>query len=280
MKLKGGSGIAMYALMTVCMLQIMAGYGFATSSLAVKKSLFQKAEKAMLEADSQQTRFFAPKLFGEAMELYQAAENDYINEKSIKDINSKLDRAEFLFKKSVETGVEGATLLKNAEAARNDAHKVMASKYKTREWNEAEDTFKRAVAKLEKGETDQARLLSEEAERLYHQVERDTVAFSYMVEIREKLRSIETMKQGDYFAPKTYQKAVELANQAEQELEKQPYGNELAKGLINQAMAQAEYGVKISQRIKTLVQEKKTFEDLFLEAVIPPESLEARADDL
>ncbi len=78
----------------------------------------------------------------------------------------------------------------------------------------------------------------------------------------------------EYFAPKTYQKAAALAKQAEEELAKQPYANEQAKSLIQEAINQADLGLKMSKHIQTLVKEKKTFEDLYLESVIPLETLD------
>jgi len=262
-----------HGFLSACVLIIAGTPCYADSSLAVKKSLFQETEKVMIEADSQKTRFFAPKLFNEAVSVYQSAEEDYSDQKSIKDINEKLDKSEALFKQAMTVANEGADLLGQAEAARMNAHRVMASKYKPAEWNEAEDTLKRAVAKVEKGDRLEAKMLADKAEGLYNQVERDTVAFSYMVEIREKLRKIESMK-AEYYAPKTYQKAAALAKQAEEELAKQPYANEQAKSLIQEAINQADFGLKMSKHIQTLVKEKKTFEDLYLESVIPVETLD------
>lgn len=260
-------------------LLVMTTQGFADSSQAIKKTLFQDTEKIMLEADSQKTRFFAPNIFNSAVATYQSAENDYAEEKSIREINEKLSKAGTLFRKAMVVAEESEKILGSAETARMAAHKVMASKFKPAEWSEAEEILKRAVTKMEKGQTQDATALASEAEQLYRQVERDTVAFSYMVEIREKLRQIESMKAGEYYAPKTYQKALALARQAEEELVKQPYGNEQAKGLIKEAMQQVDLGLKMSQHIKVLVKEKKTFEDLYLESLIPLETLDKKEQD-
>lgn len=262
-----------YGCLSACVLIVAGNPCYADDSLTVKKSLFQETEKVMIEADSHKTRFFAPKLFNQAVSVYQSAEEDYSDQKSIKDINEKLDKSEALFKQAMAVANEGADLLGQAEAARMKAHRVMASKYKPAEWNEAEEILKRAVAKVEKGDRLEAKMLADKAEGLYNQVERDTVAFSYMVEIREKLRKIESMK-AEYFAPKTYQKAAALAKQAEDELSKQPYANEVAKSLIQEAINQADFGLKMSKHIQVLVKEKKTFEDLYLESVIPLETLD------
>ncbi len=250
----------------------------ADTALTIKKSLFEDTDKIMQEADSQKTRFYAPTIFNNAVATYQSAETDFAEEKSIREINEKLTKASTLFRKAMTVAEEGEKVLGSAETARMNAHKVMASKYKPAEWSEADETLKRAVAKMEKGQTEEAMTLASQAEQLFGQVERDTVAFSYMVEIREKLRQIESMRAGEYFAPKTYQKALALARQAEEELARQPYGNEQAKGLIKEAMQQADLGIKLSQQIKVLVKEKKTFEDLYLESVIPMETLESNQD--
>jgi hypothetical protein len=261
-------------LLSACFLLASGTCCFADNSGEVKKSLFQDAEKVMIEADSQKTRTYAPKIFSEAVDMYKSAENDFERGKSIREITEKLTKSSALFKQAMAVSQEGAELLGHAEAARVAAHKVMASKHKAEEWSKAEETFKRSVSKLEKGNPTDARILADQAEQLYRQVELDTVAFSYMIEIRDKLRKIETMKDGEYFAPKTYQKALSLARQAEEELARQPYANEKAKGLIKEAMDQADFGMKMSRHIKTLVKEKKTFEDLYLESVIPVETLD------
>ena len=99
-----------------------------------------------------------------------------------------------------------------------------------------------------------------------------------MNEIREKLRQKKKKKKGEYFAPKSYQKAISLADQAEKELVQQPYGNDKAKQLIQEAMDQADFGLKISEQIKVLVKDKKTFEDLYLESIIPVDAMEKKGD--
>ena len=259
---------------------IIAAAAFCSADSAgdVKKSLFQDAEKVMTEADSQETRFYAPKIFNDALSEYKSAESDYERGKTIREITEKLAKATAMFRQAMDVSREGATLLGHAEEARMAARKVMAPKYRNDEWNRAEEMMKRAVSKLEKGSRDDAKTLADEAEQLFRQVERDTVAFSYMIEIREKLRQIEAMKKGEYFAPKSYQKAISLADQAEKELVQQPYGNDKAKQLIQEAMDQADFGLKISEQIKVLVKDKKTFEDLYLESIIPVDAMEKKGD--
>lgn len=259
---------------------ILAAAAFCSADTGgdVKKSLFQDAEKVMTEADSQETRFYAPKIFSDALSEYKSAESDYERGKTIREITEKLAKATAMFRQAMDVSREGATLLGHAEEARMAARKVMAPKYRNDEWNRAEEMMKRAVSKLEKGSRDDAKTLADEAEQLFRQVERDTVAFSYMIEIREKLRQIEAMKKGEYFAPKSYEKAISLADQAEKELVQQPYGNDKAKQLIQEAMDQADFGLKISEQIKVLVKDKKTFEDLYLESIIPVDAMEKKGD--
>ncbi len=270
--------------MTVRVLSAVAFFLSATSFCAadndadVKKSLFQDADKVMAAADSQETRFYAPRLFNDGLSMYKSAENDFERGKTIREITEKLAKATALFKQAMDVSKEGETLLGHAEEARMAARKVMAPKYRADEWNKAEDMMKRAVLKLEKGSGDEAKTLADQAEQLFRQVERDTVAFSYMIEIRDKLRQIETMKKDDYFAPKSYQKALSLADQAEKELVQQPYGNDRAKQLLQEAMDQADFGLKISRQIKILVKDRKTFEDLYLESIIPVDAMVTSQD--
>jgi exonuclease VII small subunit len=268
LKVVGGFGVI------ACFIGFTSGLVYPFSSLSVKKPLFQNAEKVMLDSDSEKTRMFAPKTFAEAMEHYKKAESDFDRGKAINNITDELDTSSRLFKQAVQISDQSSVVLKDAADARSDAHKLMASKFKPSGWSIAEDTFRRAVAKMEKGDQDDAKALGEEARVLYRQVEKDTVTLSYMAEIWNKLKIIETMKAGgEFYAPKTYQKAMNLAKQAQGELEKQPYGNDHAKDLVRQAMDQAEYGIKISRCIKSFVNDKKTFEDLFLDSLIKPEEV-------
>lgn len=258
----------------VLMVTLTVSIVWASSSLDVKKALFQKADQLMLEADTNKTRFFAPKTFENAINVYKSAENDYAKERSIKDINDKLDQSIVLFKSAIKISDEAEKLFRNTDLARNDAHKVMASKYKPAQWTEAENMFKRAIIKYEYGDNGEAWSLSQMAESIYRQAEKDTVIYSYLAGVWETLKKIEAIKGNEHLVPKTYAHAMELAQQAEAELDRQTYGNEKAKTLIKEAISEAEYGLKLSQCIKTLKDEGKTMEDLFLEDLIPQESLE------
>jgi tetratricopeptide (TPR) repeat protein len=275
MSRKGGTRYAGAVLMVMAIMLLAVNPVWSESSLAVKKALFQRAEQVLGESDTAKTRFYAPKTFGDAMDLFNEAEKDYAHERSMKDINGKLDESVALFKKAARTAEEAARLFRDTDLARLDAHKVMASRYKPNEWSKAENAFDRAISKFERGDRDDAKELALEARELYRNVEKDTITYSYMAEIWETLKKMERLKkEGEPYAPKTYTRAMELAEQAKLELERQSYGNERAKELIRQALDEAEYGLKLSQCIKTLMDEGKTMEDLFLDDVIPKESIE------
>ena len=85
-----------------------ASFCSADSDGDVKKSLFQDAEKVMTEADSQETRFYAPKIFNDALSEYKSAENDFERGKTIREITEKLAKATALFKQAMDVSREGA----------------------------------------------------------------------------------------------------------------------------------------------------------------------------
>lgn len=235
----------------------------------LRSAMFEKADQAMEASDSHYTRFFAPKTFEDGLEYYKEAESYYRDGESMKDINEKLDKAIERFNKAVVIRDAAREMFSGTEEARNDAQKVRASKYNTRQWEIAESNYKRAINKLEKGDTQKAKALAEEAKMQFRIVERDTVKISYLKHIWEKLKTIENMNSKEYYAPKSYQMAVELVKQAEAEFDQQAYGNEKAKQLIKQAEAQVDRALKISEFIKKYVDAGKTFEDLVIEAQIP-----------
>jgi hypothetical protein len=271
---QSGRRMAGWMVVVALVLTVLVPGTQASSSLAVKKALFQKADRALGEADTHKTRFFAPTVFAEAMGIYKSAENDYAHERSMKEINDKLDRSMVLFADAVRMADEAERQFRDTDLARNDAHKVMASRFKPDQWGKAEDAFKRAIAKFERGQRPEAVSLADEARALYEQVEQDTIAYSYLAKVWDNLKTIDGLDGGSHLAPKTYARAVQLAELAQTELKRQAYGNEKAKKLISEAQAEAEYALKLTRCIKTLTEQGKTLEDLFIDDLITRDTLD------
>lgn len=256
----------------ICIVFLTAGtfsLADASGTGAVKQVVFEKADYLLQETDTHKTRLYAPKTFEKAMEFYKKADKAYDEGKSLDDINENLNEAISNFSKALELCKKGTDIFYETQSARDSAIKVRASKYRPAEWTTAESMFNSAVSRLEKGDIDEAKAMAGETETLFRIAELTTIKLSYLGLVWKKLEKMETMKGEDYFPAKTYQKASDLAIKAEFEIERQRYGNDRAKKLVEEASEQAEYGMKIAEFIKHMIKNDKTYEDLIIRADIP-----------
>ncbi|RMG63958.1 MAG: hypothetical protein D6715_10475 [Calditrichaeota bacterium] len=249
----------------------------AVAQQDIRSSLFKDADDFLASARKAGADVLAPKNFGQAMKYYQEAERDLKKGKNLDDIRKKLNAAVSYFNKALEDSKLAEVTFRTTIKARNDALKAEAPQYSKETWRRAEDKFREAATELEDGDVNAAKRKAADAETMYRKAELEAIKASYLTDTWKLLEEADKMDVKDV-APKTLQRAKELAKQAEKELNENRYDTDVARDLAQQAKYEAKHAIYLARTIREMKKNKNSFEDLLLVAEQPLRDIAAALD--
>jgi outer membrane protein OmpA-like peptidoglycan-associated protein len=241
----------------------------------VEATLFEKAADVLESAKRASADILSPSNFDEALRYYEMAEDQYQKGKKLEDIRRNLKASLVYFNQALDASKLAEVTFTSVIKVRADAMDVEASQYASREWKKAEEKFREAAKKLEDGDVNDAKKKGAEAVTLYRQAELAAIKGNYLNETWSLLNKAERMDVGDR-APKTLQKAKELTQQAEKELNENRYDTDVARGLAQLAKYEAKHAIFLSNTIKKM--KGNNLEDILLAAEKPVQRIATSID--
>lgn len=243
---------------------VFAAVGVAETENSEKALRFADADKAMKEAQLQKADFFSPEAFEDAMDYYKDADEAYDKKKDIAGIEKKLNKAIENFNKAAETSSHASELFQKTKKAMDDAANVDALKYEYELWKDADNIFRKAIIRYEKGDLDKAREEAKEAEALFRKAELETIKTSYLDAVRKEIALMEDLGKKNN-AQKIFERAKTLAKKASSELERQRYSNDNARTLVAEAGYEMNHASYVNNYVRKLQDADYTFEDVIIE---------------
>jgi len=231
----------------------------------VRSQLFSDADQEMNRAKEKKADLYAPKSFGKAVEYYNEADDSYKRGRNLDEIRQKLKNAIANFLKSVDACKLGEVTFAATMGARDDAARAGAPKYTPELWKKAEMIFQKAARTLEDGDVKSAKERGGEAETGYRKAELEAIKANYLSPARELLKKADELNVKEE-APKTLGKAEKLTLEVEKLLQQNRYDTDEARQLAEEAKYEATHALYLSQTIRQMKKEEKSFEDVMLEA--------------
>ncbi|MDK9701091.1 MAG: OmpA family protein [bacterium] len=237
----------------------LVSVGFAQNGLA----LFEKAEMAIADADSMNAAVLSPESFAKAKDLFDEARKKETLKKSSKDIDELLNASYTLAKKAYETANVAKLVLKEVIPARSRAIMVDAPSAAKREWEEANNLWRKAVSQIEDNSLDAARKQQKEMIDKFQRAESEAIRNTVLKAARE---AIETARKAgaDEIAPLTFRSASDALNIAENELKQNTSVSERAKSSARFATMEGKHALRITETAKRFEREKAGWEKAFL----------------
>jgi outer membrane protein OmpA-like peptidoglycan-associated protein len=230
---------------------------------SVREQLFAAVDKIYQEARKQEADILAPRNYTKAYENYAKAGEDFKKGRKLDNIRKRLREAEAYFKKALEAVRIAEVTFSSTRAARNDAESAEARRFTQELWGQAESKFIQAAAILEKGNVNDARKKSAEAERIYRQAELEAIKANYLTPAWTLLEKADRLKV-EKRAPKTLARARKYANAAEDLLRQNRYDNDEARQLAQQAKYEARHALYLNAQIDNMMSKGYSLEDIFL----------------
>jgi OOP family OmpA-OmpF porin len=242
-----------------------------------KALLFQEADQAMQQAKSAGADVFSPTQYASAMKDYERASEDYKNGKNMEDIKKRIKMSAVYFLKAAETTKTVQAEFKDLIKARNDALKTEAAQYRKELWVEAEGGLDQTVRSVEEGNMTAAKSKARKAERLYRQVELESIKANFLDETRQLLAKArdEDLKK---FVPATLAKSEELAAEAERLLIENRYDTDEARQLASEAKYLSQLSFALAPAVRDVNSGKRTVEDILRDQEQPIQKIGAEFD--
>ena len=230
----------------------------------LRSPLFQAVDTALAAAETANAAVLAPAAFEEGMDNYSAAENDLARGRAISRIQNRLAAAEAAFGEAVITATAAADTFASLLETRQDALDARAEVFAVQLWNDGEAAFKVASRRLESSPSASVGTRATEAETLYRDAELAAIEAQHLSQTRALVAQAELTRVPQY-APRTHARAEALLAQAEALLEENRYDIDPARSLAEQAAYESRHAASLAERIRVLVEQDGTVEDLMLE---------------
>lgn len=229
-----------------------------------KSLIFKEADKSLKVAKEKNAEILSPSAFENGMKYYTDANNAFDSGDDLSEIKQNLQEAKAYFNESVKDISIAELLFIETLAAREDAISAKADVYQIELWNEAEEEFKDASRKLEKGKSEDAKEEAVEVTELYMHAELESIKSNLYNNAREMIEKAEDMK-AEKIAPKTFAKAKQNLTDGENALNNDRYDTDRPRILAKEAKYEARHAIHIIEYTNSFNSEKKNIEDLFLE---------------
>lgn len=243
------------------------GLGSAQSD-ELRRTLFKDADDALKTAQDNEAVVYAPITFDSGMNFYKKAEDELQKGEEIKDIQKNIAQAAEAFTKSAESAQRSTAFFASVIKARIEARQAEAEQHVADIWKKAEIRFGEAIKLLESASDTSARAKGVESETAYREAALESVKLQCLGETRALLKKAEESGV-QKIAPITFDRAVRELQKAEKTLEENIRDRETAQKLASQAQYEIQHAIYLNQAISRLTAEKKTLEEILLEAEIP-----------
>ena len=230
----------------------------------LRNSLFESANEALRAANAEQASLLAPTYYSQGAANYRKAEEKLNAGGNIDSIRRDLDRATESFTEAAEHGALAATTFDLTLRARTDAISAGAQKYAEEEWLQARSIFAEAALRLEKGRLERARQEGARAELRFRDAELTAIKANYLTGTRKLLKQAEKDR-AERYAPKSFNQASKLLDQAESALTADRYDTDRPRSLAQQANHSAQHAIYVSGLEAKIRDEELTLEDILLE---------------
>jgi OmpA-OmpF porin, OOP family len=255
----------------------LAAAALANAQGALRATLFVEADQALAAARAANAETLAPETFARGTEAYASAEADLARGRDAERVRQALATATVVLKEARDAAEIASVTLASLVKTRADANNANAATFAAQLWTDATERFDSAARRLESGDIRGARSRADEAEALYRDAELTAIKAQYLSQTRALLAEADQARVARV-APKTYEKARALLEQAERELSENRYDTDLPRSLAQQANYEARHAIYLAKLLGAMRDEDRSLEDIILSYEDPLIQVGAAAD--
>jgi outer membrane protein OmpA-like peptidoglycan-associated protein len=232
---------------------------------AVGTAMFSSVGELLKEARAQRADVLSPGHFAEGQRLVLEAQRLYQEQRAIKDIQSRIDRATDELGQAMSLVPESKLVLGNALAARDLAQAAEAQVHASAQYAQAENAFKDAAFKLEAGKSKDAKVKAADAERGFRAAELQAIQVTTLGKAKQLIAQAEKDK-AVIWAPRHFESAKQSVAEAERLLSDDRTQRNQVSTLARQAEADASRGLQIAAEAQVAAGDRSSFEAKLMDA--------------
>ena len=213
---------------------------------ALKSKVFEDAELALRKANEVNASTLTPETYRRAGELFKRAEEMFDRGSDVDRVRSVVGEAEDLFQQASDTAPTVQAFVSKAYEARLDALDAQAKDRSPKLWQDAELQLYEATSRAEKGRERRVAQYAENAEVLFRDAELAAIENVLFAQIDAEIEQAKELDADDW-APRSYESAVALLQQARDVLSANRYDTDEPRNLARQALQQALHAQYVSK---------------------------------
>ena len=222
-------------------------------------AMFKEAGELLNEARAQRADLLSPGHFAEGQRQLAEAQRLYQEQRALKDIQSRIDRATGELNQAISLVPEAKLVLGNALAARDLAQAAEAQVHASAPYAAGENAFKDAASKLEAGKSKDAKVKAADAEREFRAAELQAIQSTTLGEAKKLIAQAQKEK-AEAWAPRHFQSAKESVAEAERLLNDDRTQRNKVGDLARQAEADARRGLAIAAEAQAAAGDRSSYE--------------------
>ncbi len=259
----------LHGLLLAALLTALAPAALAQDQLTT--TLFDQVDERFEQARAEQVPLLAPSAWSDAERAYERARSNLERGRSLQQTRQLITDALAHLDDATEQTRLARVTFNNTLTARVLARNANADQHATRSWDDAEATFARAITTLERGRSDRARALADDASVAFRNTELEAIQNALLNDTRALVADIagDRSLRVDRHAPRTLSTAQGTLAAAEQALVEDRYDADRALTLAAQASEQAQHAAHLAMLALRANSRDETLEDVLLELEAP-----------
>jgi outer membrane protein OmpA-like peptidoglycan-associated protein len=229
------------------------------------EGVFKEVGELLTEARTARADLLSPGHFAAGQKLVAEAQQLYRDQRAIKDIQEKIDKATGELQAALDLIPESKLILGDALAARDQAQAVEAQTHAGSVYAPAEEAFKDGALKLEAGKSKDAKVKAADAERGFKAAELEAIRLSVLGEAKKLVSKAEKEK-ATVWAPRHFTSAKEGIAEAERLLADDRSQRDPVAKLAKQAEADARRGLAIAAEAQAAAADRSSYEAKLMDA--------------
>lgn len=208
------------------------------------------------KAREQDVPALAPNAFAAAAEALDAARQDLQKGRKPERILEHANEGLASIRKANETATHVRETFASMVRTRTDVLAAKPAQYSPEKWARADERFRDAMSRFEKGDTESAQRRGAESEVLMREAELDAVKNRVLGQARKLLEQAQAAKVAEA-APQTLANSERLLLQADQEISRNRYDLSVPEALTHESEYEARHAMYLAQLIRDTLKKEK-----------------------
>ncbi|MET0659387.1 MAG: OmpA family protein [Steroidobacteraceae bacterium] len=245
-----------FALLRKLLLVSIALIALPASAQTSGEPLVDTLAKEVQEARAQDVPALAPNAFKEASDALEAAQQDLQKGRKSERIRERANAGLASIRTATQVAARSRETFASMVRTRTDALAAKPAQYAAESWAKADERFRDAMSRSERGDANGAQRRAAESEVLMREAELEAIKNRVLGQARTLIAQAHAAKVEEV-APQTLANAERLVGQADHEISRNRYDLAVPDSLTKEAEYEARHSLYLAQLIRDVLKKEK-----------------------